>query len=70
MASHSSILAWRIPWTEEPSGLQFMGCKESNTTERLTPTVGPGFVGLVWWPLSLLWGLFHRKRSLVFLKMA
>ena len=25
MAIHSSILAWRIPWTEEPSGLQSMG---------------------------------------------
>ena len=25
MATHSSILAWRIPWPEEPSGLQFMG---------------------------------------------
>ena len=25
MAAHSSILAWEIPWTEEPSGLQFMG---------------------------------------------
>ena len=25
MANHSSIVAWRIPWTEEPSGLQFMG---------------------------------------------
>ena len=25
MATHSSILAWRIPWTEELSGLQFMG---------------------------------------------
>ena len=25
MATHSSILAWRIPWTEEPGGLQFMG---------------------------------------------
>ena len=24
-ATHSSILAWRIPWTEEPGGLQFMG---------------------------------------------
>ena len=24
MASHTSILAWRIPWTEEPGGLQFM----------------------------------------------
>ena len=25
MATHSSILAWRIPWTEEPGGLPFMG---------------------------------------------
>ena len=25
IAIHSSILAWRIPWTEEPEGLQFMG---------------------------------------------
>ena len=25
MATHSSILVWRIPWTEEPGGLQFMG---------------------------------------------
>ena len=25
MATHSSILAWRIPWMEEPDGLQFMG---------------------------------------------
>ena len=25
MATHSSVLAWRIPWTEEPGGLPFMG---------------------------------------------
>ena len=35
MATHSSILAWRIPWMEELGGLQFMGHKESDTTERL-----------------------------------
>ena len=34
MATHSSILAWRIPWTEEPGGLQSMGSK-SDTTEQL-----------------------------------
>ena len=28
MATHSSILAWRIPWTEKPGGLQSIGCKE------------------------------------------
>ena len=33
MATHSSILAWRIPWTEEPCGLQSMGSKESDTTQ-------------------------------------
>ena len=32
MATHSSILAWRIPWTEEPGGPQFMGHKELDTT--------------------------------------
>ena len=36
MATHSSILAWRIPWTEEPGGLLSMGHEESDTTERLT----------------------------------
>ena len=35
MATHSSILAWRIPWMEELGGLQSTGCKESDTTERL-----------------------------------
>ena len=33
MASHSSILAWEIPWREEPGRLQFMGvAKESEKT--------------------------------------
>ena len=36
MAAHSSILAWRIPWTEEAGGYRPWGCKESDTTERLT----------------------------------
>ena len=36
MASYSSHLAWRIPWTEEPGELQSMGYKEMDTTERLT----------------------------------
>ena len=35
MATHSCILAWRIPWTEGPGGLQSTGRKESDTTERL-----------------------------------
>ena len=35
MAIHSSTLAWKIPWTEEPDRLQSMGCKELDMTERL-----------------------------------
>ena len=31
MATHSSILAWDIPWTEEPGGLQSMGSQKSHT---------------------------------------
>ena len=31
MATHSSILAWEIPWTEEPAGLQFKGSQKSDT---------------------------------------
>ena len=35
MATHSSMLAWRIPWTEDPAGLQSMGCKELEVTDQL-----------------------------------
>ena len=35
MATHSSILAWKIPWTEEPGRLQSMSHKESDMTELL-----------------------------------
>ena len=34
MAIHSSTIAWKIPWTEEPGRLQSMGSKELDTTER------------------------------------
>ena len=38
MAIHSSTLAWRIPWTEKPGGLQSVRLKESDTPVRLTHT--------------------------------
>ena len=61
MATHSSILAWEVPQTEEPGGLQSMGSQESDRTEPLsTHAHGPCLfsVGLrpcwVWgWSLSL-----------------
>ena len=31
VATHSGILAWQIPWTEEPGGLQFMGLQSVGT---------------------------------------
>ena len=42
MATHSAILAWRIPWTEEPGGLHSpWGHKASDMTEAInTPTTG------------------------------
>ena len=36
MATHSSILVWRIPLTEEPGGLQSVKSQELDTTERLS----------------------------------
>ena len=34
MATHSSILAWKIPWTEKPGRLQFIGSQELDMTQR------------------------------------
>ena len=39
MATHSSILAWRIPWAEEPGGLQSTGCKELGMTKQLNTNI-------------------------------
>ena len=38
LATHFSILACRIPWTEKPGGLRSWDCKELDTTEQLTFT--------------------------------
>ena len=40
MTTYSSVVAWRIPWTEETGGLQSMGCKDSHITERVHPGQG------------------------------
>ena len=41
MVTHSSILAWRIPWTEEPARYSPWEHKESDTTEGLSPSYFP-----------------------------
>ena len=54
MAAHSSILAWRIPWTQEPGNHRPLGRKESDTIERLTisSSVAPFFFWLQSFPAS------------------
>ena len=36
MTTHSSIVAWKVPWTEEPGRLQSIGLQRADTTERLS----------------------------------
>ena len=36
MATHSSVLAWKIPWTEKPGGLQSTGSRDSDTKQQQT----------------------------------
>ena len=42
MATHSSILTWRMPWTEEPGGLQSMGSHTSWTQLKRLGTLAEG----------------------------
>ena len=57
MATHSSILAWRIPCTEEPGGLQSMGSQEWYTTGQLTQHTVPITCQALRWVLGYTWGL-------------
>ena len=61
MATHSNILAWRIPWTEEPEGLQSMGSQRTGHDWRRkwqpTPVFLPGESQGQWSLVGcLLWG--------------
>ena len=56
MAAHSSVLAWRIPGTEEPGGLPNWGCTELDKTEVTLQQQEPNFTAsrqrkhlLEWW---------------------
>ena len=59
-ATHSSILAWRIPWTEEPSGLQSMGSQRvghdwaTNTHTHTHQHYGSGHISVDFWIESIL----------------
>ena len=49
MATHSSILAWKIPWTEEPGKLQSIGWQKSDTTEATEHTHTQGNLCVTFW---------------------
>ena len=49
MTTHSSILAWRVPWTEKPGRLQSMGSQESDTTEQLSTHLKLVDYGALFW---------------------
>ena len=46
MATHSSVIAWRIPWTEEPGRLQFMGLQSQTGLKQLSDTATHGDIQL------------------------
>ena len=53
VATHSSILAWKIPWMEGHSGLQSMGSQESDTAEHA------GMSSTIWWLNRRMWNLTY-----------
>ena len=64
METHSSILAWKIPWTEQPEGCSPWGCKELDKTEQLSMRacvkvlhVLPMYSKWLIIPLFTLWGM-------------
>ena len=64
MATHSSTLTWRIPWMEQPGGLQSMRSKESDMTEQLHFLSSFHFKGIKWYQREgrgavTLWGVFQ-----------
>ena len=71
MATHSSILAWEIPWTERPGGLQSMGLQSvrhnlatKQTNKRsLCPCWGPESTVLTLWKQSGLWKHLSAMKS-------
>ena len=85
MATHSIILAWEIPWTEEPGGLQSMGLHDTFISSHLqflssvsynfqsTGILPPWltiFLGILYILMQLLIGLFHfSKNYFLYLKL-
>ena len=57
--THSSVLAWEIPWTEDPGGLQSMGL---NTTERLNSNNNVLYYSALYYIIYLI-KIIHEKKT-------
>ena len=68
MAAHSSILAWRIPWTEDPGKLQSMGSQRvrhnraNNTTT--SDAMNKQSAGMAWTAQDMVLFPFHKEKVL------
>ena len=62
-ATHSSILAWRIPWTEEPNRLWSTGRKESDTTEVTQHSTAQNTYSKVYTSYLTRWVNFHSEHA-------
>ena len=67
MATHSSILAWKIPWAEEPGGLQFMGLQRVRNDWVITTfTIQMSLMTSIFKFLFLSWNLFTDQEFVPF----
>ena len=67
MATRSSILTWKISWTEEPGGLQSMGSQRSDTTKHACAVVDPRFPRLSSRVPHFYWHYFVKDRVITWL---
>ena len=65
MASHSSILAWRIPWTEEPGGLPSMGSHSQAQLKRLSSSSSKLLINELLYQI-ILWNVSQAESSVLF----
>ena len=64
MATHSSILAWKIPWTEEPGGLQSIGLQRvGHDWHEHTPLSQPTPKRFIPASRDAVWGCFRRQTN-------
>ena len=65
MATHSSIIAWRIPWTEEPGGLPSMGSHSQAQLKRLSSSSSKLLINELLYQI-ILWNVSQAESSVLF----